>query len=46
MNVAVPDRWVVSSSHLCGQINSKHHGQAFRHLAKGRRDSLGSARVA
>ena len=58
MNVAVPDRWVASSSwsianapschhrafwchvsgqpdgsHLFTQINSKHHGQAFRHLA-------------
>ena len=22
-------------SHLFSQINSKHHGQAFRHLAKG-----------
>ena len=28
-------------SHLCGQINSKHHGQAFRHLVKGRQRFLG-----
>ena len=28
-------------SHLFGQINSKHHGQAFRHLAKGRQRFFG-----
>ena len=32
-------------SHLFSQINSKHHGQAFRHLGKGRRFFVGSARV-
>ena len=35
-----------NGSHLFSQINSKHHGQAFRHLVKEDSDSWGSARVA